>query len=229
MPLRRGAARLASLPAARRRWRRGSPPARRRRGVSAARARAPSDRRREAAPAGETPDTIRIGYQLIPNGDLIVQGPAAGWRRPCPAPRSSGRKFESGGDVNTAIVAGSLDIGLAGCSPVTRGLRRAAEHPVRGAVDLRRHRRQRGAGGAKASGVTDVAGLAGKKIATPFASTAHYSLLAALADAGVDAVHGRRSSTWSRRTSWPPGSAATSTPRTSGRRPWPSCARTARR
>jgi taurine transport system substrate-binding protein len=35
------------------------------------------------------------------------------------------------------------------------------------------------------SGVTDVAGLRGKKVGTPFASTAHYSLLAALARAGV--------------------------------------------
>jgi taurine transport system substrate-binding protein len=35
------------------------------------------------------------------------------------------------------------------------------------------------------SGVTDVAGLKGKKVATPFASTSHYSLLAALDQAGI--------------------------------------------
>jgi taurine transport system substrate-binding protein len=37
----------------------------------------------------------------------------------------------------------------------------------------------------KAAGVNDLAGLKGKKIGTPFASTAHYSLLAALQKAGV--------------------------------------------
>ena len=36
------------------------------------------------------------------------------------------------------------------------------------------------------SGVTDFAGLVGKKVGTPFGSTAHYSLLAALELAGVD-------------------------------------------
>lgn len=35
-------------------------------------------------------------------------------------------------------------------------------------------------------GISDVKDLAGKKVATPFASTAHYSLLSALKVAGVD-------------------------------------------
>ncbi len=39
----------------------------------------------------------------------------------------------------------------------------------------------------KASGITDVAGLKGKTVATPFASTSHYSLLAALEQAGLKA------------------------------------------
>jgi taurine transport system substrate-binding protein len=39
----------------------------------------------------------------------------------------------------------------------------------------------------KATGITDVAGLRGKRIATAFASTAHYSLLAALQQAGLSA------------------------------------------
>ena len=36
------------------------------------------------------------------------------------------------------------------------------------------------------AGVTDIAGLAGKKVGTPFGSTSHYSLLAALELNGVD-------------------------------------------
>ena len=38
-----------------------------------------------------------------------------------------------------------------------------------------------------AAGITDVAGLRGKRVATAFASTAHYSLLAALQQAGLSA------------------------------------------
>ncbi|MEO6083434.1 MAG: glycine betaine ABC transporter substrate-binding protein [Umezawaea sp.] len=38
----------------------------------------------------------------------------------------------------------------------------------------------------KASGVTTIADLAGRKVAAPFGSTAHYSLLAALQQSGVD-------------------------------------------
>nr|WP_234379825.1 ABC transporter substrate-binding protein [Streptomyces caniscabiei] len=37
----------------------------------------------------------------------------------------------------------------------------------------------------RATGISDVAGLKGRKIATPFASTSHYSLLAALKAAGL--------------------------------------------
>ena len=36
------------------------------------------------------------------------------------------------------------------------------------------------------AGVSDIQGLKGKSVATPFASTAHYSLLNALKDAGID-------------------------------------------
>ena len=70
----------------------------------------------EAAPAGEAPDTIRIGYQLIPNGDAIVR--QLGWlEEALPDTKIEWLPFESGGDVNTAVAAGSLDIGLAGIEP----------------------------------------------------------------------------------------------------------------
>lgn len=133
----------------------------------------------------ELPDTITIGYQLIPNGDLIVKH--EGWLEEAFGPdvNIEWKLFESGGAVNEAIIAGSLDIGLAGSSPVSRGISNGIEYHVPWIFDV--------IGAAEAlvvsadSGVTDVSGLAGKTIATPFASTAHYSLLAALQDAGLDA------------------------------------------
>ena len=73
-----------------------------------------------AAPAG-APTEIRIGYQGVPNGDLVVKN--QGWlEQAFPGTQITWTKFESGGDVNTAIIAGSLDLGLAGSSPVTAGL-----------------------------------------------------------------------------------------------------------
>ena len=139
-----------------------------------------------AAPDIELPDTITIGYQLIPNGDLIVKH--EGWLEEAFGEdvNVEWKLFESGGAVNEAIIAGGLDFGLAGSSPVSRGISNGIEYRVPWIFDV--------IGDAEAlvvrtaSGITDVAGLAGKTIATPFASTSHYSLLAALQDAGLDAA-----------------------------------------
>lgn len=129
------------------------------------------------------PDTIRVGYQLIPNGDLIVKH--NGWLEEAfPDSTIKWVKFDSGGDVNTAAAAGSIDFGLAGSAPVSNGVASGIEYKVPWIHDV--------IGKAESlvatsdSGVTDVAGLAGKKVAAPFASTTHYSLLAALDKAGVD-------------------------------------------
>ena len=119
------------------------------------------------------PTQIRIGYQAIPNGDLVVKH--EGWLEAAlPNTTIAWTQFDSGADVNTAVLAGAVDIGLAGSSPVTRGSVRAEQHPLPGAVDLRRHRDPPSRSWPRNdSGVTDVAGLKGKTIGTPFASTSH--------------------------------------------------------
>lgn len=141
-----------------------------------------------AADGGSSdPITLRIGYQAIPNGDTIVR--QNGWLEEALKDKNvtvEWIKFESGGDVNTAFVAGDLDIGLAGSSPVTKGLSEPLLIPyqVPWIFDV--------IGTAESlvvsndSGITDIAGLKGKKIGTPFGSTAHFSLLAALEQNGVD-------------------------------------------
>ncbi|MEU8199899.1 ABC transporter substrate-binding protein [Streptosporangium sp. NPDC049046] len=137
----------------------------------------------EAKPAADgSPATLRIGYQLIPNGDLIVKDQQ--WlEKALPNTKIVWSKFDSGGDVNTAMIAGSLDIGLAGSSPVTRGLSAPLNIPYRvpWIFDVIGDNEALVARG----GVTDVKGLAGKRVAAPFASTTHYSLLAALDEAGL--------------------------------------------
>lgn len=144
------------------------------------------DEKSDATPAAgggtKAPETITIAYQAIPNGDLVVKH--EGWlEKEFPNSKIEWKLFDSGGSVNEAIAAGSVDIGLAGSSPVSRGLSQPLPYQVPWIHDV--------IGEAEAlvvkSDIADLKALEGKKVATPLASTAHYSLLAALEDAGVDA------------------------------------------
>lgn len=127
--------------------------------------------------------TVRIAYQSIPNADLVVKNQKL-LEKALPDVDVKWVRFESGGDVNTAVVAGAVDLGLAGSSPVTKGLSAPLNIPYK-VVWIHDLIGDNEALVAK-SGINSVQELAGKKVATPFGSTAHYSLLAALTAAGVD-------------------------------------------
>jgi taurine transport system substrate-binding protein len=136
----------------------------------------------EASASGQ-PETITIGYQLIPNGDLVVKHDRLLEKAFGKDVKIEWKQFASGGDVNQAIIGGSIDIGLAGSSPVSRGLSSGIKYQVPWVFDV--------IGSAEAlvardgTGITDLKYLEGKTVATPSASTSHFSLLAALDDAGV--------------------------------------------
>ncbi len=91
--------------------------------------------------------------------------------------------FDSGKDVNTALAAGSIDIAELGSSPTANGIASGLDYEVFWIGDI--------LGSAESLvvkndlGATELADLKGKKIATPFASTSHYSLLNALALEGI--------------------------------------------
>ena len=125
--------------------------------------------------------TIRIGYQLIPNGDLVVKDQKLLEKAFGPKVKVEWKQFASGGDVNQAILGGSLDIGLAGSSPVSRGISTGIDYQVPWIFDV--------IGTAEAlvakPGIASIEDLKGKTVATPLASTSHYSLLSALKDAGL--------------------------------------------
>lgn len=130
--------------------------------------------------------TIRIAYQAFPSGDLIVK--EKGWlEKALPGYQIKWTKFDSGASINTAFVAGSVDLAAIGSSPVARGLSEPLNIPyqVTWVLDVAGENEALVArNGSKVSSVQD---LEGKKVATPFSSTSHYSLLAALDQAGVDA------------------------------------------
>lgn len=135
---------------------------------------------------GDGGKTIRIAYQAFPSGDLIVK--EKGWlEKALPGYDVKWTKFDSGASINTAFVAGSVDLAAIGSSPVARGLSAPLNIPyeVTWVLDVAGDNEALVArDGSKISSVKD---LEGKKVATPFSSTSHYSLLAALDRAGVDA------------------------------------------
>ncbi|MFD8566891.1 ABC transporter substrate-binding protein [Streptomyces sp. NPDC059639] len=127
---------------------------------------------------------VRIAYQAIPNADLVVKNQRL-LEKALPDVDVKWVKFDSGGDVNTAVIAGAVDLGLAGSSPVTKGLSAPLNIPYK-VVWIHDVIGENEALVAK-KGIGSAKALKGKKIATPFGSTSHYSLLAALQSAGLKA------------------------------------------
>jgi taurine transport system substrate-binding protein len=130
--------------------------------------------------------TIRIGYQTFPSGDLIVKNNR--WLEDAlPNYNIKWTKFDSGADVNTAFIAKELDFGALGSSPVARGLSAPLNIPYKVAFVLDVAGDNEALVARNGGGVDTIPQLKGKRIATPFASTAHYSLLAALSQNGLSA------------------------------------------
>ncbi|GAA2888398.1 ABC transporter substrate-binding protein [Streptosporangium fragile] len=133
---------------------------------------------------GAAGKTIRIAYQAFPSGDLIVKN--KGWlEQALPDYTITWTKFDSGASINTAFVAGSVDIAAIGSSPVARGLSAPLNIPYQVAFVLDVAGDNEALVARDGTGISAVTDLRGRKVATSFASTAHYSLLAALDRAGV--------------------------------------------
>lgn len=124
--------------------------------------------------------TLRLGYQTFPSGDLIVKNNK--WlEEALPDYNIKWIKFDSGADINTAFIAKELDFGALGSSPVARGLSAPLNIPYSVAFVLDVAGDNEALVARNGTGINAIADLKGKRVATPFASTAHYSLLAALA------------------------------------------------
>ncbi len=139
-----------------------------------------------AASSSSGAKRLRIGYCAFPSGDLLVKNRRL-LEKALPDYDISWIKFDSGASVNQAFIGKSLDIAALGSSPFARGVSGSSPIPYKVAWILDVAGENESLVARKATGITDVAGLKGKKIATPFASTSHYSLLAALEAAGLAA------------------------------------------
>lgn len=123
--------------------------------------------------------TLNIGYQPIVEPSRVPQ--ADGTYEKATGAKINWQKFDGGADVIAAIASGSLDIGYVGSSPLAAAASRELPIEAIFVVGLISE--------AEALAVKSVEkpeDLVGKKIATPFVSTAHYSLLTALKHWNVD-------------------------------------------
>lgn len=132
--------------------------------------------------AADTPNEIRIGVLNTPN-DVAVARQLGYFQTAFPKQKIKFITFDSGVDANKALLAGGVDFATMGDTNGVVAL--AAGIPVQlcwineicGANEALVVRKQ--------SGIKSIHDLVGKKIATPFASTAHYSLMVALEQAGI--------------------------------------------
>lgn len=126
---------------------------------------------------------VTIGWQRIPNGDLIVKDQQL--LETCmPNATISWEPYDSGADVVKQYAGGSLDIALIGNSPTTT----AISPPTNADVDVVWIHDVIGQAEsliAKDDKVKSLADLKGETVGVPYGSTAHYSLVQALAEEGL--------------------------------------------
>ncbi len=97
----------------------------------------------------------------------------------------SWRMFAGGGDVIRAMASGDVQMGETGSSPLTAAASQGQDIKLFWiSADIADAEALVARNGANISSMKD---LAGKKVATPFVSTAHYQLMAAMKMEGVDA------------------------------------------
>lgn len=128
--------------------------------------------------------TVSIGWQRIPNGDLVVKD--QGLLEACmPNATITWTDFDSGANVVQAYASGDIDLALIGNSPSVLAMSPDNNldvdvvwiHDVIGDAESLI---------AKDPEVETLEDLQGELIGVPFGSTAHYSLLQAILVAGLD-------------------------------------------
>ncbi|UCO98427.1 taurine ABC transporter substrate-binding protein [Metapseudomonas lalkuanensis] len=94
------------------------------------------------------------------------------------------RKFDSGAEVITAVASGDVQIGYVGSSPLAAAATR--QLPIQTFLIATQIGDAEALVARNGAGITKPEDLIGKKIAVPFVSTGHYSLLAALKHWQID-------------------------------------------
>jgi taurine transport system substrate-binding protein len=123
-----------------------------------------------------------VAYQTTVDPAKVAQ--ADGAYEKATGSKISWRKFDNGADVITAIASGDVQIGYLGSSPLTAAATRKL--PVETFLIATQIGAAEALVARNGAGINTPQDLVGKKIAVPFVSTGHYSLLAALKHWNID-------------------------------------------
>ncbi|KOV85555.1 glycine/betaine ABC transporter substrate-binding protein [Nocardia sp. NRRL S-836] len=129
---------------------------------------------------------VRVAFQNFADSTLLLKDRQT-LEKALPDHKITWTAFDSGASINTAFLGGAIDLAVIGSSPAAAGLCPPLNIPYQVIELLNVIGDSEALVVRKASGVTKISELAGRKVAAPFSSTAHYSLLAALELAGVPA------------------------------------------
>lgn len=127
--------------------------------------------------SADYPEEVTIGYQIIPNPELLAKELGLVEEK-FPNTKINWVQFDSGRDVNTAMASGDIDLGLAGSVPVVTGIANNLPYQIYYIHDV--------IGQAESLvvkqdlNIQSFEDLKGKRLAVPFGSTTHFSLLKAL-------------------------------------------------
>lgn len=130
----------------------------------------------------DVPEVVNIGVQTLITPELVARYEKI--YEEYLGTKVNLVQFDSGADVNKAFSGKSVDIAAFGSSPAALGISSDLGFEVFWYYDVIGSAETLIA--AKKSGATKIEDLKGLKVATPFASTAHYSLLNAFKQANID-------------------------------------------
>lgn len=126
-------------------------------------------------------DTVRIGYQIVPNAALVAK--QRGAMEEAMGVPVEWNQFDSGSAVITAMSSGSIDVALAGTTAAATAVASGLPVQVIGIHDVIAESESLVA--RESSGISGLADLKGKRVAVPFGSTTHFALLQALSDESI--------------------------------------------
>ncbi|MDA3948980.1 MAG: ABC transporter substrate-binding protein [Spirochaeta sp.] len=125
---------------------------------------------------------VVIGFQAIPNGEIVAK--ARGRHEATLGVPVKWVQFNSGSELNSAVAAGSVHLGLGGSSTTVAAIAQGVPADVIWIYDI--------IGDNEAlvvrdgSGIESLSDLEGRRVGVPFGATTHYHLLVAFDLYGVD-------------------------------------------
>lgn len=132
---------------------------------------------------GDAPEKIVIGTQNLMNVEAIANAEDY-YAETIPDVDVEIKNFSAGKDLNQAMAAGEIDFAVLGSSPVAVGLSSGIDYKVIYSTAMLTNTEALVA--KDGSGIKTAKDLEGKKIATTFTSTTHYTLLSLIKEKGID-------------------------------------------